>query len=275
MAENSNKQGKVIFEKVHKTAQTKDKIIPILKDCSFKLEPAKLTALLGPSGSGKTTIINLIAGYASPDSGTVTMDENPVTEPSWERLVLFQETALFPWLTCYENVMFGPTIRKFISREQSHRETLKLLEKVGLKGFENKYPIQLSGGMQRRAELARVLINRPKVMLMDEPFRGLDAMTRKIMQDYYLKLFEENRITNLFTTSELEEAIYLADTLIIITNRPAKVKKVIEVNLPRPRKEHVLVSEEFRQIKQETLELLHEEVVKASRKSRKVDIAAL
>jgi len=272
MAENKQ-QSRVIFEKVHKTAKTKDKIIPVLRDCSFELEPGKLTALLGPSGSGKTTINNLIAGYASPDSGKVTIDGKLVTEPSWERLVMFQESALFPWLTCYENVMFGPSIRKFITQEESHDEALKLLEKVGLNGFEHKYPSQLSGGMQRRAELARVLINRPKVMLMDEPFRGLDAMTRKIMQDYYLKLFEENPITNLFTTSELEEAIYLADTLIIITNRPARVKKVIKVNLPRPRVDDVLISEEFRQIKEEALELLHEEVVKATRKSSKVDNA--
>ena len=244
----------------------------ILKNCSFTVEPGKLTVLIGPSGCGKTTIINLIAGYERPDLGKVEMDGQPITGPNWERLVVFQETALYPWLTCYDNVMFGPLARKVMTREQAHEETLRLLAKVGLEDFRDKYPSQLSGGMQRRAELARALINQPKVMLMDEPFRGLDAMTRQLMQEYYLKLFEETHASHVFVTSELDEAIILADNLLVMTNKPSNIKKVIEVDLPRPRDWSMVTSKRYLEIKAEALELLHEEAVKASTASGKVDV---
>ncbi|MDH4268106.1 MAG: ATP-binding cassette domain-containing protein [Deltaproteobacteria bacterium] len=173
----TNQKSEVAFKDVTKVAHSKNIHTVILKDCSFNVDAGKLTVLIGPSGCGKTTVINLIAGYERPDRGEVLMDGHPVSEPNWERLVMFQEMALFPWLTCYENVMFGPIARSSLSREEAHREALMLLNKVGLGDFIDKYPSQLSGGMQRRAELARALINKPKVMLMDEPFRGLDAMT--------------------------------------------------------------------------------------------------
>ena len=168
--------------------------------------------------------------------------------------------------------MFGPLSRKVMTKEKAHEETLKLLAKVGLEDFRDKYPSQLSGGMQRRAELARALINQPKVMLMDEPFRGLDAMTRQLMQEYYLKLFEETHASHVFVTSELDEAIILADNLFIMTNKPSKIQKIIEVDLPRPREWNMLTSKRYLQIKAEALELLHEEAVKASTTSGKVDV---
>jgi len=244
----------------------------ILKDCSMTVEKGKLTVLVGPSGCGKTTVINLIAGYEVPYRGEVLMDGKPITGPNWERLVVFQEMALFPWLTCYENVVFSPTVRGSMTKEEMHSEAMRLLELVGLKGFEEKYPMQLSGGMQRRAELARALINQPKIMLMDEPFRGLDAMTRELMQEYYLKLFEATKSTNLFVTSEIEEAIFLADKLLVMTNKPTKIKKAIDVDLPRPRDWKMATSPRYRELKAEALELLHEEAVKASAASGKADI---
>lgn len=262
----------LIFENVGKMVIFKKRQMIILKDCSFHAEPGKLTVLIGPSGCGKTTVINLIAGYERPDLGKVLMDGQTITGPAWERLVVFQEMALFPWLTCYENVMFGPLARKVMSRETAHEETLRLLAKVGLDEFTDKYPSQLSGGMQRRAELARALINQPKIMLMDEPFRGLDAMTRKLMQEYYLKLFEESNATHVFVTSELEEAIFLADNLLVMTNKPSRIKKAIPVDLPRPRDWSMASSREYLQIKAEALELLHEEALKASSASGKVDV---
>ena len=200
------------------------------------------------------------------------MDGQPVPGPNWERLVVFQETALFPWLTCYENIMFGPLARKVMSKETAHQETLRLLAKVGIEEFRDKYPSQLSGGMQRRAELARALINQPRVMLMDEPFRGLDAMTRKLMQEYYLKLFDETEGTHLFVTSELEEAIILADNLLIMTTKPSKIKKIVDVDLPRPRDWSMASSKKYLEIKAEALELLHEEAARASASSSKVDV---
>lgn len=268
----SNHASEVIFKNVGKMAIFKKNKTIILNNCSFTVEPGKLTVLIGPSGCGKTTVINLIAGYERPDLGRVEMDGRPITGPNWERLVVFQETALYPWLTCYENVMFGPLARKVMSKKKAHEETLKLLAKVGLEDFRDKYPSQLSGGMQRRAELARALINQPKVMLMDEPFRGLDAMTRKLMQEYYLKLFEETDASHVFVTSELDEAIILADNLLIMKNKPSKIQKIIEVDLPRPRDWSMVTSKRYLEIKAEALELLHEEAVKASTASGKVDV---
>jgi NitT/TauT family transport system ATP-binding protein len=268
----SNHRGEVVFDDVTRAIQSRKTATIVLDHCSFVVESGKLTVLIGPSGCGKTKIINLIAGYEKPDRGKVLLDGKPVTGPDWERLVVFQETALFPWLTCYDNVMFGPLATKTMSREEAHEQTLKLLEKVGLQDFMDNYPMQLSGGMQRRAELARALINRPTVMLMDEPFRGLDAMTRELMQAYYLRLVEESQGTHLFVTSEIEEAIFLADKLIIMTDKPSRVKHSLEIDLPRPREASVLMSKRYLELKTMVLDLLHEEAVKASQASAKVDI---
>lgn len=235
----------------------------VLCNCSFTLEKGKLTVLIGPSGCGKSTLVNALAGYECPDGGSITIDGHAVTGPGPDRLVVFQETALFPWMTTFENVSYGPRVQRKLSEDIYAKETMKLLELVGLTDFKDKYPSQLSGGMQRRAELVRAMINQPKVMIMDEPFRGLDAMTRALMQEYYVRLFEEHRGTNLFVTSELEEAIFLADKLLILTNRPASVKRVIEVNLPRPRQFSMLTSKEYQDCKHEALELLHEEAMKS------------
>lgn len=235
----------------------------VLEECSFLLEKSKLTVLIGPSGCGKSTLINVLAGYERPDTGSITLDGKEINGPGPDRLVVFQETALFPWMTTYENVSYGPMVRKEMGEKELRDTTMKLLEMVGLEDFRDKYPPQLSGGMQRRAELVRAMINHPKVMFMDEPFRGLDAMTRSLMQEYYVRLFEEHRGTNLFITSELEEGIFLADRLVILTNQPCKVKKVMEVNLPRPREFSIMTSPEYTAIKREALELLHEEAMKS------------
>lgn len=267
-----NQGGEVVFKNVLKTAHSKKSHTIILKDCSFTIEAGKLNVIIGPSGCGKTTTINLIAGYERPDQGEVLIDGHLVTGPNWERLVVFQETALFPWLTCYENVVFGPSVRRIMNQEETHAQAMDLLDKVGLREFVDKYPMQLSGGMQRRAELARAMINKPKIMLMDEPFRGLDAMTRRLMQEYYLRLFEETRCTNLFVTSELEEAIFVGDRLYIMTNKPTHVKEVLDIDLPRPRTFALLTSPRYREIKSAALELLREEALKASASSGKADI---
>ncbi len=240
----------------------------VVQDASFVIEEGELNVLIGPSGCGKSTLISLIAGYEEPTAGEITIDGVRVQGPGRDRLVVFQETALFPWMTSVENVMFGPTVRGTNPRE-ARREAAALLEKVGLKGFEDKYPSQLSGGMQRRCELARALINQPKIMLMDEPFRGLDAMTRELMQEYLLRLFEESRHTILFVTSELEEAIFLADRLLILSAKPTSVKHILDIDLPRPRDFHILTSPRYAELKQEALEALYQEAVKAFSKGSK------
>ena len=233
----------------------------ILRKCSFDITPGKLTVLLGPSGCGKSTLIKLIAGYEKPTLGSITIDGSPVKGPGCDRTVVFQETALFPWMTLRENIMFGP-VEQGSDKKQAAEQATKLLAKVGLKGFENKYPDQVSGGMQRRAEVARAFINNPKVMILDEPFRGLDHMSRGLMQEYYSALFEETRMTTLFVTSEVDEAIFLADRIVVLSYKPTDVKAVIDVPLPRPRQFHMLTSKTYGDLKEHILGLLYEEALK-------------
>jgi len=235
----------------------------VVHDCSFSVERGKLTVMIGPSGCGKSTLIRLLAGFERPTVGTITIGGRPVTEPGRDRLVLFQETALFPWMTTYDNIMFGPRARMEAGKESRSKAEF-LLDKVGLGAFRSRYPTQLSGGMQRRAELARAMINEPKVMILDEPFRGLDAMTKKLMQEYYAKLYEETRRTSFFVTTDIDEAIFLADRILVMTNVPARVRAVLEVNLPRPRRlEDVIENDEANFIKMQALSLLHEEAMKS------------
>lgn len=233
----------------------------VVENCSFRVEEGKFTVLIGPSGCGKTTLINLIAGYEQPTSGCISCDGKKVVTPSRDRLVLFQETALFPWMTIFENVMYGPTVQG--RREAAKKEASNLLAKVGLHEFHTKYPNQLSGGMQRRAELARTLINRPRVLLMDEPLRGLDALTRQLMQEHLLKLFEGSGQTILFVTTEIDEAILLADTLILLSAAPATQREIIEVDLPRPRDFSVFSTRRFAELKAHVLSILYNEALQA------------
>jgi NitT/TauT family transport system ATP-binding protein len=235
----------------------------VVHNCSFTVERGKLTVMIGPSGCGKSTLIRLLAGFERPTSGSITVDDKPVTGPGVDRLVVFQETALFPWMTTYDNIMYGPRARNEDTPEMRDFAE-SLLAKVGLGAFRTKYPAQLSGGMQRRAELARSMINKPNVMILDEPFRGLDAMTKRLMQQYYANLYDEFRRTTFFVTTDIDEAIYLADRILIMTNIPTQVRAVIDVNLPRPRQvENITESDEANAIKMQALSLLHEEAMKS------------
>ena len=235
---------------------------PVLEDFDLRIAPNRLTAVIGPSGCGKTTLINLIAGYEQPDAGAIACNGARIDGPKWDRLVVFQETALFPWKTTLDNVTFGP-VSQGLSRADAVSQARELMEKFGLAGFEDKYPAQLSGGMQRRAELARAIINCPGVLLLDEPFRGLDALTRELMQEHLLKLFEEHRITTVFVTSEIEESIYLADVVVVLGTSPASVRKIVEVDLPRPRDLNMLASPRFGEIHRDILTTLFEAGAKA------------
>jgi NitT/TauT family transport system ATP-binding protein len=235
----------------------------VVKDCSFTLERSKLTVMIGPSGCGKSTLIRLLAGFEKPDSGSITLNDAPVSGPARDRLVLFQESALFPWMNTWDNILYGPRARGEMNREARSIGEF-LLNKVGLKDFRKKYPMQLSGGMQRRAELARAMINNPAVMILDEPFRGLDAMTKELMWEYYSRLFEETHRTNFFVTTDIDEAIFLADRLLIMSNIPCHVRAVLEIDLPRPRTLIAMVeNDRANEIKMQALSLLHEEAMKS------------
>jgi NitT/TauT family transport system ATP-binding protein len=239
----------------------------VIWDLSLDIIPGQMTVVVGPSGCGKSTLVNLVAGFERPDQGEILIDGAPVTGPGRDRMVVFQETALVPWQTTYQNVVFGPKLRGEKRGKALADEAKALLAKVGLAEFMHKYPIQLSGGMQRRAELARALINNPRLMIMDEPFRGLDAMSRGLMQEFFLRLFEENRRTNLFVTSELDEALFLADRIVILSNRPARVRAVIDIDLPRPRHYSMLSSPEAFELKRQAMAILHEEAMKSFQRS--------
>lgn len=234
----------------------------VVEDCSFRIDSGKLTVMIGPSGCGKSTLIRLLAGFEKPTQGTISLNGKTVTGPGRDRLVVFQETALFPWMTTQSNIMYGPAAcGETTAASERVRE---LLKKVGLGAFADRYPSQLSGGMQRRAELARAMINNPAVMILDEPFRGLDAMTKELMWEYYAALFEESRRTNFFVTTDIDEAIFLADRLVIMTNIPTKVRATVEVDLPRPRRlKDIVESDRANEIKLEALSLLHEEAMKS------------
>lgn len=254
--------GEVYVKNLSKVYEKDGQCLTVLQDCDLHIEKGRLTVLMGPSGCGKTVLINLIAGYEDPTSGTIRINDAPVTGPGSDRLVVFQETALFPWMNVYSNVTFGCAVKGVPNREIKERAEV-ILKKVGLYEFRDKYPSQLSGGMQRRAELARAMINDPKIMILDEPFRGLDAMTRQLMQEFYVGLFEEVGRTNLFITHEIDEAIFLADKLVIMTYQPGRVKAEIEVDLPRPREFKMLASSRFMEIRTQAIDLLYEEAAKA------------
>lgn len=235
----------------------------VVRNCSLTIERNRCTVMIGPSGVGKSTIIRMIAGFEKPTSGRILMDGAPIKGPGRDRLVVFQESALFPWMTTRENVLYGPRARGDRSATMTERAT-SLLETVGLTAFRKKYPSQLSGGMQRRAELARATLNDPAVMILDEPFRGLDAMTKKLMLEYYATLGTTQDRTSFFVTTDIDEAIFLADRLLIMGHLPTRVRAVIDVDLARPRSLAAVVSDDrANAIKREALSLLHEEAMRS------------
>ena len=257
------KSNEIVATNVGKTFGAGPFAKEVIKDCSFTIESGKLTVMIGPSGCGKSSLIQLIAGFDHPTSGQITIGGKPITGPGKDRLVLFQESALFPWMTTWDNVMYGPRARGEDVKESSEQAEF-LLRKVGLEAFRDKYPAQLSGGMQRRAELARAMINKPEVMILDEPFRGLYHMSKELMWEYYASLYEEDRNTNFFVTTDIDEAIFLADRLLIMTNLPTSTRSVIEIDIPRPRNiEDMADNERANEIKTEVMTLLHEEAMKS------------
>jgi NitT/TauT family transport system ATP-binding protein len=257
------KGGEVVINGLYKAYGDEFNSRMVIEDCSLTAQKGRFTVLVGPSGCGKTTLVNLIAGYERPTRGRIMVDGVDVVAPDSDRLAVFQESALFPWMNVLENVMYGPSVQRKVPAAQAEAESAALLARVGLLEFCDKYPNQLSGGMQRRAELARALINKPSVLLMDEPFRGLDAMTRQLMQEYLLQLFEVSTQTILFVTSEIDEAILLADTLIVLSRSPASTKAVFVVDFPRPRDIRIFKTPRYAELKADILGNLYEEAVGA------------
>lgn len=230
--------------------------VEALRDINFKIHRREFICVIGPSGCGKSTLVRILAGLESHSSGAVLLDDKPVTGPGQDRGMVFQGYSLFPWLTVKKNVMFGPEMNGR-SRDEAERDALLWLDLVRLDKFANAYPHQLSGGMRQRVAIARALVNQPRILLMDEPFGALDAMTRARMQTHLLDIWRNIDITVLFITHDLDEAIFLADRILVLKANPGEVQEVIEVPVPRPRDIASLSSPEFRATKARLEELIH------------------
>jgi NitT/TauT family transport system ATP-binding protein len=223
----------------------------------LEVRAGEFLCLLGPSGCGKSTLLNLLAGFSEADAGEVLVDGVQVTGPGPERGVLFQTPMLFPWLNTLDNVLYGPRARGDRSPE-AQRRALELLDTVGLGDAAAAYPHELSGGMRHRAAFARVLVNRPRLLLMDEPFGALDAITRVAMQRFLLHLWERDRMTVVFVTHDVEEAVLLGDRICVMSGTPGRTRAVLDVDLPRPRDLEMTDTVEFARLKRQVRVSLEE-----------------
>ena len=208
-------------------------VLPVLDDVSFSVKPGEFVALLGPSGCGKSTLLRLVAGLEPPRSGTLREDGAPIDGPFPSRVVVFQDPTLFPWRTVWDNVALGLEAQGILKRER-HRVD-QAIDLVGLSAFRNAYPHQLSGGMAQRVALARALVNDPKILVLDEPLGKLDSLTRITMQAELASLWQRSGFTTLLVTHDVEEAVFLANRVIVFSDRPARIKADIAVDRPYPR----------------------------------------
>ena len=230
--------------------------VTALKNVSFKTHRREFVCVIGPSGCGKSTLVRILAGLESYSSGQVLLDGNPVIGPGADRGMVFQGYTLFPWLTVKKNVMFGLEVNGH-GKVESEREAMQWIDLVGLSKFAESYPHQLSGGMKQRVAIARALANRPRILLMDEPFGALDAQTRARMQAYLLEIWKNIDITVVFITHDLDEAVYLADRILVLKAHPGEVQELIEVPVPHPRTMDQRFGDEFMATKARLEELIH------------------
>jgi NitT/TauT family transport system ATP-binding protein len=263
-------QGAISIRDVVKVYDPDGAAVMAIDHCSMEIAPGEICMIVGPSGCGKTTLLNAIAGFHSLTSGSIHLDGamlcgpgKPQADPGSDRVVVFQNGALLPWKTNLENVAFGPVIQGSMPQREARSRARQMLAEAGLAGVENRYPGEVSSGMRRRVEIVRALINKPKVLLFDEPYRALDALTKSVMHESLLETYYRNRVTIFFITHDLEEAIFLGHKLVIMTTRPCKPKRVLAVDIPHPRDYSVLTSPRFRELMDETLEAVHEEARKA------------
>jgi sulfonate transport system ATP-binding protein len=218
---------------LNKSFRINDDTVAVLKDINLSVSPGEFISIIGPSGCGKSTLLRLVVGLDGDFSGAIRLGDDPIRGPGVNRGMVFQEARLYPWLTVEDNVAFG--LGKQHGPEEKRRIVKEHLELVGLAGFAAAFPHQLSGGMQQRVSIARALVNRPQVLLLDEPFGALDAITRIYMQQEIIRIWEAEKTTILLVTHDIDEAIFLGDRVVVMSQRPATVKAVSPVALPRPR----------------------------------------
>ena len=253
------KGAKVEAIEVNKTFGRGKGKVTAIRDLNMQVEENEFTVLVGPSGCGKSTFLYMVAGFERPTSGKILLDGQPIEKPGPDRGFVFQEFVLYPWRTVLGNVTFGLEIAG-MKKEEAQKEAMRYIEMVGLRGFEDKYPHTLSGGMKQRVGIARALAYNPEVLLMDEPFGSLDAQTRKVMQGELVRIWEEMKKTVIFVTHSVIEATYLADKIVVMTARPGKVKGIVDVDLPRPRD---YTGGKYLKIRKQVLDLVEEEVTKS------------
>ena len=239
-------------------------------NCSLEIGAGEVCMIVGPSGCGKTTLLNAIAGFHSVTFGEIRLDgevlcneRQPLASQGADRVVVFQNGALFPWKTLGDNVAYGPMVQGILSKAEAREKAGDMLAEAGLVDVADKYPGEVSSGMARRAEIVRALINNPKVLLLDEPYRAMDALTKSIMHEALLEMYDRTKVTIFFITHDLEEAIFLGDRAVVMTTRPCRVKTIVDVKIPRPRDYHLLSSETFRVLVEEAKDAVHEEALKA------------
>jgi NitT/TauT family transport system ATP-binding protein len=246
---------------VHKEFEGRHGTVVAIDDISFDLVENEFVTLVGTSGCGKSTLLSIIAGLETETAGEVLVDDMPVTGPGRDRGVVFQTYTLFPWLTVQKNIEFALQAER-LGRSRRREIAREHLDLVGLTQFADALPNQLSGGMRQRVAIARALCYRPKVLLMDEPFGALDAQTRQLMQELLTRIWEAHKLTVLFVTHDIEEAVFLSDRVFLMTARPGRLKEVVVVDLPRPRTFELLGSPEFLDYKSHLLTSVREENLK-------------
>ncbi|ADE35858.1 ABC transporter ATP-binding protein [Methanohalophilus mahii] len=227
--------GRLVIENVGQSFEKdKGESTDALKDVNFEVKDGEFVCIIGPSGCGKTTLLRIVAGLDRADSGRILLDGETITSPDPRRGMVFQEYSLFPWRTVIDNVTFGLDMSG-MDRKESRKIAEEYLRLVGLEQFRDSYPYELSGGMRQRIAIVRALANDPAVLLMDEPFGSLDAQTRNKLQQELLQIWESKKITILFVTHSVDEAVYLSDRIAVMTSRPGRIKEMVDVDLPRPR----------------------------------------
>jgi ABC-type nitrate/sulfonate/bicarbonate transport system ATPase subunit len=249
---------KIQIQRVGKSFGTAERATPALGEIDLDVTERELVCLLGPSGCGKSTLLNIVAGFLAPSTGAVLVDGRPVQGPAPDRGVVFQEYALFPWLTVSGNVEFGPLLQARPAAER-RRTVERYLTLVGLSAHADKFPVQLSGGMKQRVAIARALANNPSVILMDEPFGALDAQTREVLQDELSRIQRVEHKTILFVTHSIREAVYLADRVVVMTSAPGRIKQIFPIKLPEVRDRF---TPEFTQYESDITRVVREEVAK-------------
>jgi len=255
---------KLLVRNLRKSFRSQRSTEPILvfDDISFEVHQSEFISLVGPSGCGKTTFLRILDGLIPRDEGEILLDGKAVIKPGPDKGFVFQDSSLLLWRTVIDNVILGLELQG-VDKKEARKKAEDYIALVGLKGFEQHYPRELSGGMQQRVNLARALIVDPEILLMDEPFASLDAQTRELMQAELLKMWRQTRKTVIFVTHQIEESIYLSDRVVVFSARPAKIREIVKVDLPRPRSLAVKRSQTFLELADHVWNLIQEEVLKS------------